>query len=90
MNKIIKRDGRLQDFSLDKTSRSIKSSASDCDLIINESDIKLICNLVNSKIDKLNSLNKDRLISSLELRVILYEALKELGFDKIAKNYIET
>ena len=89
MSKIIKRDGRLQDFNLDKLARSIKCCARDCNIIINESDIKLICNLVNSKTNKLNSLNKERLISSLELKIILYESLRELGFNKIAENYIE-
>ena len=89
MSKIIKRNGKLQDFNLDKLSRSIKSSARDCNIIINESDVKLICNLVNSKTNKLNSLNKERLISSLELKIILYESLRELGFSEIAKNYIE-
>lgn len=90
ISKIIKRDGQLQDFNLDKISRSIKCSARDCNIIINDSDVKLICNLVNSKTNKLSSLNKERLISSLELKIILYESLKELGFSKIAENYIET
>mgnify|MGYP003443661626 CR=1 FL=1 len=89
MSKIIKRNGKLQDFDFDKIGRSIKSSARDCNIIINESDVKLICNLVNSKTNKLNSLNKERLISSLELKIILYESLRELGFSEIAKNYIE-
>ena len=49
INKIIKRDGTLQYFELEKIGRSIKSSARDCKHIINESDIKLICNFAVAK-----------------------------------------
>lgn len=87
---ILKRNGKKQKFQKYKIITSIKNSAKDVNYPLTQGDINILRRGVESKIDNLLKIDKDRMISSLELRVILYEVLTEYSFKKIAKAYIET
>lgn len=84
--KILKKTGRLEDFDIKKIECSIKNSARDCGFSLIKSDITNIINLTKNKIELYNK--RDRIISSYELKMVLYNVLIELGFRKIADVYI--
>lgn len=86
--KIIKRDGRKQEFSKDKIVTSIKNSAKDCNCSLTASDVNYISKVVETNIKKL--LEQKDILTSQELRMLLYEALIECQFKQVAKAYIET
>lgn len=87
--KIIKRYGDIQEFDIKKIETSIKNVARDCSFSITNSDIKYIINSVNSRIKNfIKVAGENRMISSLEIRVILYETLKNCHFGEIANEYI--
>lgn len=85
---IIKKDGRLENFDIDKLITSIKNTFSDCNELLNQSDINYIRNTFNSKLTNFIRRNPDRQISSLEIKMFLFESLRECGFNDIAKKYI--
>lgn len=86
---ILKRNGEKQEFYWNKISTSLENAAMDWTHPLTESDIKLLSNLVETRINKLLKYDDKRIISSLELKIILYESLKEMGFNEIAKIYME-
>lgn len=87
---ILKRDGRKEEFYKHKIEISIKNSARDCGYPLNESDVNFLYKTILDKINKLLTQDKNRIISSLELKIILYESLKESEFNKVALSYINT
>lgn len=85
---IIKKDGSLENFDINKLITSIKSAFSDCGKILNESDINYIRKTFDSKLTNFIKKNPDRIISSLEIKIFLFESLKECGFNNISKKYV--
>lgn len=85
--KIVKKDGRLEEFNSKKIKTSIENSANDCDAVLNESDLKI---LVSDVEKTLINIRKDSLItSSYEVTGAIFEVLKRDGFNKVLKAYIE-
>lgn len=85
---VIKRDGHKQDFNKDKIITSIKNTARDCNYSLTYSDIKYISGTVEDELKKI-LIHKD-ILSSQEIKMVLYESFRKCGFDKIAKRYIDT
>lgn len=85
---VIKRNGQKQEFNKEKIITSIKNSARDCNYSLTYSDIKYISGTVEDELKKI--LIYKEMLSSQEIRMILYESLNKCGFEKIAKSYIET
>lgn len=84
--KIVKRDGRLVDFEVSKIKQSILGASEDANFSLNESDLSILANSIK---DKLNILCKNnRITSSLEIRMLVFESLLDNGFSEIAKSYI--
>lgn len=88
--RILKRNGKIEKFYIYKVRTSIENTARDCNYSLNQSDINSIISITNSRINNLLIYNENRTISSIEIKIILYEALKELGFKRIAEKYIST
>lgn len=85
--KIIKKDGRLEEFNINKIKTSIGNAASDSGSILNESDLKIIVSDIEKTII---TIRKDSLItSSYEVIGIIFNILRKNGFNSILKYYVE-
>ncbi len=86
--KIIKKDGRIQEFNKDKIYTSLISSANSLDNVrLNESDIKV---LVEDITKVIKDLRKDEtLTSSYEIIGIVSSVLVRDGFKEVLKAYLE-
>ena len=85
--KIVKRDGRLEDFNAKKIKTSIENAANDSEAVLNESDLKIIV----SDVEKiLSNIRKDSLLSSsYEVFGVVFDVLKRDGFNNVLKSYVE-
>jgi transcriptional regulator NrdR family protein len=81
--KVIKKDGRIQEFSLEKIKLSIQRASDDMKKPINESDSNRIANTVNTRL-----LEKDKdTIEYKEIHIKVVETLVEFGFNDLADFY---
>lgn len=83
---IIKKDGRVQEFTKDKLKTSINNSAKDANFSLTESDLNL---LVSDMYKKLLSIRVTGDTSSYEVIGIVVNVLKENKFDQIVCAYIQ-
>ncbi|NLM27912.1 MAG: ATPase [Clostridiaceae bacterium] len=83
--KVIKRDGRLQDFDINKVLLTVEYASDSAGAPMASSDIKKVGQVVEEKI---NSYNTDPIHSSV-IQQLVIESLKELGFSTVAKHYSE-
>lgn len=85
--KIVKRDGRLEEFDAKKIKISIENAANDSDTVLNESDLKI---LVSDVEKTLSNIRKDSLVtSSYEVVGVIFDVLKRDGFNKVLTSYVE-
>ncbi len=80
---VIKKNGRLQDFQLEKIERSMSGASDDIEQPLNESDIHLLSDKINKEIHKND---KDKIKFS-DIRKIVVDTLIEMGFDDVAESY---
>lgn len=84
--KVIKRDGRFEEFQIEKLERSIKNSAGDMNIVFNNSDIKLLCNEI---MRELSVACKDNdVTSSYEVIGVTVSVLKNNNFAKVINSYL--
>ncbi|WP_315119631.1 ATP cone domain-containing protein [uncultured Clostridium sp.] len=81
--KVIKRDRRTQDFDIDKIKITLIRAAEEAKTPFNESDIDMISKVIKKTI--MNDFNG--VIRSKEIRCIVLEELRKLGFDNVADLY---
>lgn len=81
--KVIKRDGRLQNFDLDKIKTSIDRASDDANQPLNKSDIE---NLARSIEKGLKNYQKESIHFDVIQKFVLLE-LEKQGFKAIAKIY---
>ena len=78
--------GSCEDFQIQKLERSIKNSASDINIVFNNSDIKLLCNEI---MKELSVACKDNdLTSSYEIVGVTLSVLKNNNFGKVINSYL--
>lgn len=85
--KIIKKDGRLEEFNIGKVKTSIENAGRDSETILNESDVKILLEDVE-KVLNLIKVNRDT-TSSYEVIGIILDTLRKDGFNNIAKSYVD-
>ncbi|MCF0148784.1 MAG: hypothetical protein HUJ77_10370 [Clostridium sp.] len=85
--KIIKNDGRLEDFDSSKIKTSIENAASDAGSVLNSSDLRILA----SDVEKiLRDIRKDSLVtSSYEVTGAVIKVLKRDEFYNTLKAYVE-
>ncbi|MCY6371770.1 ATP cone domain-containing protein [Clostridium ganghwense] len=83
--KVVKKDGRLQEFDINKIKTSIMRASDDLNEPLNTSDIDNIAHSIEDKIKKYNRYSME----ALEIHQIVVEELKNNGFQHIAKAYDE-
>lgn len=85
--KIIKKDGRIEEFNVKKIRTSIENAARDNESMLNESDLNIITSDIENALLKIR---KDTLItSSYEVIGVIFEILKRDGFNSVLKSYVE-
>lgn len=80
---VIKRDNTKQKMDIYKIRTSIENAANDCDYPLVSSNVNILVKEVTKKIKKRNE------VSSREIKMIIYEVLREYKFDKVAISYLE-
>lgn len=85
--KVIKRNGRFEDFQIDKLERSIKNSASDISIVLNNSDIKLLCNEIMKELSM--TCEDNNVTSSYEIVGVTVSVLKNNNFAKVINSYLD-
>ncbi len=85
--KVIKKDGRVQEFDSSKIYNSLRSASRDLDrATLNESDLKI---LVEDIVTKLNTIRKDETpSSSFEIFGVVCRVLKDDGFANLLSAYV--
>ncbi|MDV4152102.1 ATP cone domain-containing protein [Clostridium sp. AL.422] len=85
--KIIKKDGRLEEFNINKIKTSIENAAKDSGSFLNSSDLRILADDIQKTI---LAIRKDPCItSSYEVTGIIFSILRNDGFSNILKAYIE-
>lgn len=84
--KILKKDGRIQEFELSKIQTSIDNSAKDSGDILNESDLNILVQDVFKNIKDLRGSEGET--SSYEVIGTIFHILKRDGFGMILKSYL--
>lgn len=83
--KVIKRDGKLQNFDLGKIKTSITRASDDAKEPFNVSDIENIAKEIKEEV---KALQKD-IVSSEAIQSLVLSALEKAGFNLVAKYYTE-
>lgn len=84
--KIIKKNGSLNEFDIDKIRTSLENSAKDIDVEITEADLKLILKQIEKNVQSLNGIA--RVTSTYEIKGLTHKVLKENGFIPLCKSYL--
>lgn len=85
--KIIKKDGRLEEFNYDKIKTSITNSAMDSEQLVNESDLNIIVRDIVKNIEGLRG--ETSATSSYEVIGSIFTVLKRDGFENVIKAYLD-
>ena len=85
--KIIKKDGRLEEFNSRKIKTSIENSANEVGVVLNESDLIILSQDIERRIFKIRE--KELITSSYEVIGLVFSILKRDGFKSVLKSYIE-
>lgn len=81
--KVIKRDGRLQTFNLNKIKTSISRASDDAEQPFNESDID---NIAKGIEEALENLQKDT-VDVVAIHDLVLSELEKVGFNVVARYY---
>lgn len=83
---IIKKDGKIEDFNIKKVITSIGNAAEDCELFLNESDLKILSKEVETLLVDIRKGNTPT--SSYEVIGVISKILKREKFTPILKAYM--
>lgn len=83
--KIIKKNGRIEEFDGSKIKRSVLNASSGINEILTDSDLKVIENEV---LNTLKIINREE-TSSYEIFAIVLNVLKKLEFNDVGKAYFK-
>lgn len=87
MLKVVKRRGNIVEFNPDKIRTSVANSAADANVYLNERELELIANEVESIISDVRG--PDGTTSSYEIRGVVVRVLKNMGYKDIARLFYE-
>lgn len=85
--KVIKKSGRTVDFRLDKIETSIRNSGLDIRAQLSEHDVLTMAKDVQKML--LNMRGPDGLTSVYEIRALVVIAVKDYGYEKVARHYAQ-
>lgn len=82
---IIKKDGRIQELSMNKLRLSLQNASDDIDAPLTQSDISSLIEDINREFKQL----KVKIIPSKQVEDIVYNVLLDHGFNELAEFYGE-
>lgn len=82
---IVKKDGRIEEFSISKIRRSISNSSTEINKPLTHSDLKIIEQEV---LKILKTINRGE-TSSYEIFGIVLKVLNHLGFTDVSQSYLK-
>ena len=85
--KIIKKDGRVEEFNSKKIRTSVENSAKEVGITLNESDLIILVEDIEKKILQIRE--KELITSSYEVVGVVFSVLKRNGFKSVLKSYVE-
>lgn len=80
---VIKRDGRIQELSINKIKLSIQKASDDINAPLTQSDIRNLIEDVDRKFKDI----KVKIIPAAQIRDIVYDVLLDNGFNELAEYY---
>ena len=87
MLKVVKKDGRIEDFISEKIKVSISNCADDVKLHFNQKELDIIAKEVEDIIIKIRG--KDGQTSAYEIRAVVTRVLRNMGYSKVAICFYE-
>ncbi|MGL4772309.1 MAG: ATP cone domain-containing protein [Clostridium sp.] len=84
--KVIKKDGRLQDFNLSKVKVSLEYASDTAEIEMNESDLKILLEDINKSLIRTRGENGNT--SSYEIIGAIIKTLKEDRFTAIVTAFV--
>ena len=79
-----KKSGVKEEFDIRKVRRSIANAASDCGMIMTESDLSNVCRMIENTIKT----DENHETSSYELFGVIIFKLSELNYKEVVKSYV--
>lgn len=83
--KVIKKSGNVVDFDIEKIRTSIRNAGQDIRAHFSEQDVNTMANDVQRLI--VNMRGEDGLTSAYEIRALTAIAVKDYGYEKVARHY---
>lgn len=85
MLNVVKKDGRIVEFDIEKIKTSVGNSARDSNIQLTKKDLDIIARETKRTIVEVRG--EDGHTSSYEIRGVIVRVLKEIGFRKIAEDF---
>ncbi|MDI9503087.1 MAG: hypothetical protein GX291_09000 [Tissierellia bacterium] len=85
--KVIKRSGKVVDFAIEKIQTSIENAALDMKQTFSAHDVNTMAKDVYQHLVKMRG--EDGLTSAHEIRALTVMAIKDYGYEKIARHYAQ-
>lgn len=85
MLNVVKKDGRIDKFNIEKIKTSVGNSAADSNIQLTKKDLDIIARETKRTIVEVRG--EDGQTSSYEIRGVIVRVLKELGFRQIAEDF---
>lgn len=85
--KIIKKDGRIEEFNSKKIKTSIENSANEVGVILNESDLMVLVQDIEKKL--IETRKSELVTSSYEVIGVIFLILKRDGFKTVLESYMQ-
>lgn len=85
--KIIKKDGRIEEFNSKKIKTSIENSANEVGVILNESDLMVLVQDIEKKL--IETRKNELVTSSYEVIGVIFLILKRDGFKTVLESYMQ-
>lgn len=84
--RVIKKNGQIEEFHIEKLERSIKNAASDLNMHLNISDLKLFTGEIFHKLKEIHG--ESNLTTSYEIIGITVAVMKSNKFHKLVASYL--
>lgn len=80
---VVKKDGRIQDLSLNKIKLSLQKASDDINAPLTQSDIENLIEDINRKFKTI----KVKIIPAAQIQDVVYNVLLDSGFNELAEYY---